>query len=237
MKILCLSYILIFVILFANVSNSNCQDSDSLIISEITKRLDDIRVDIIQYKFLKESPSTSYCKAKVLIYKNERLIDLIRYDYIDPVGSHYGLLAYDSLINNHIVISKYGDYSGETIIINKSGEKFFTIGGYSCFDNSSSLLFSILDSDLSGLSVFDLNTDSEIFKVVDIEDRPSEIFKTDKGQYYFSATNDESGAESIWAIDFDLERIMQIELTKDYFANGPIEMLSDYKEIIINCEK
>ena len=120
-----------------------------------------------------------------MILKNNIQIDSIIFNEIEAVGGQYGLLAYSGLIKNHIIISKYGDYDGETIIINAKGEKFITMGGYSFIDNTSGLLFSILDSDLSGFSVFDLNKDKEIFKKVDIDDRPQKFYKTSNNEYLF----------------------------------------------------
>jgi hypothetical protein len=228
----------IIILFFSGLNNIYCQDTDSKNIktTQIVRELADIKVVISQYKSLIQAPKIPYCVADIKIYKNSRLIDSVNYNEIEPVGGLYGFFVYPDLIGNHIIISKYGDYSGATIIVNKNGEKFKTIGGYSYYDSSSNFLFSILDSDLSGLSVFDLNKDSEIFKIVDIEERPKEFYKNDNGQFYFSAINDETGVESIWEFEFDLDRIMQMDLTKDYFKSGAIKALIDYENISVNCE-
>jgi hypothetical protein len=171
-----------------------------------------------------------------MILKNDILIDSIKFNDIDAVGGHYGLLVYPELVKNHIIISKYGDYNGETILINDKGEKFITIGGYSYLDNNSGLLFSVWDSDLTGFSIFDLNTDQEIFEITDTEERPQEFYKAFNDQYFYSAINDITGQETIWEIEFNLDRIMKVDLELGDIKSGRLRNLADYDDIIIECE-
>ena len=143
---------------------------------QIEKSIKNIDVIITQYKSKIESPNIPYCKAEIEIFKNGIKIDSIYFSEIEPVGGHCGLLVYNEVQQNHIIISKFGDYDGQTIIINARGEKFNTIGGYVSIDYKSGLLFSIYDSDMAGFSVFDLNHDKEVFKMTDIDDRPLVFF-------------------------------------------------------------
>jgi hypothetical protein len=203
---------------------------------QIKKSIKNIDVIITQYKSLIESPNIPYCKAEIEIFKNGIKIDSIYFSEIEPVGGHYGLLVYNETQQNHIIISKFGDYDGQTIIINERGEKFNTIGGCVSIDYKSGLLFSIYDSDLAGFSVFDLNQDKEVFKMTDIEDRPFQFYKYSNNRFLYKATNDETEIESIWEIEFEMDRIMQLDLTADDIDGKQLKELSDYKEINIDCE-
>jgi hypothetical protein len=196
----------------------------------------DLRVEVFQYKAKIESAVKPNCVGQIKVYKDDSLIDSIFYDEIGAVGGQFGLLVYPRTIKNHIVITKYGDYSGQTIIIDENGACYKTIGGFSFYDKESGLLFSILHSDVSGLSVFDLNSDTEIFKIVDIEDRPQEFYKNDQDRFFYRAINDETGAESIWEIEFDLERIMHTDLQLTNVMLQRIDSLIDYQTINVGCE-
>jgi hypothetical protein len=203
---------------------------------EIKKSIKNIDVVITQFKSLNESLEIPFCRAKIEILKSGTKIDSINFSEIEAVGGNYGLIVYDNLVKDHIIISKFGDYDGQTIIVNKKGQKFITVGGYSYFDSTSGLLFSIYDSDLSGLTVFDLNDDKEIFKITDIEDRPQEFYKYPNNRFLFSAINDESEIKSIWEIEFELDRIMQLDLTTQDVRGKELKRLTDYDELDINCE-
>ena len=204
--------------------------------TQIKKSINEVDVIITQYKSLIESPNIPYCKAKIEILINGLKIDSINFSEIEPVGGHYGLLIYNELIKDHIVISKFGDYDGQTIIINKKGQKFITIGGCVSVDTESGLLFSIYNSDLAGFSVFDLNEDKEVFIMVDIEDRPREFYKYSNNRFLYRATNDETEIESIWEIEFEMDRIMQLDLTTNDVKGKQLKELSDCKEINVECE-
>jgi hypothetical protein len=230
------TFITIYLFLFAVLSSFGQQKNSETKETVIEKSIKNIDVIITQYKSLIKSPDIPYCRAKIEIFKNEEKIDSIEFSEIEAVGGHYGLLVYNEIIKDHIVISKFGDYDGQTIIVNNKGEKFLTIGGCVSVDNDNGLLFSIYNSDLSGFSVFDLNIDKEIFKMTDIEDRPREFYKYSNNRLLYRATNDETEDESIWEIEFDMDRIMQLDLTADDVKGKELKKLSDSKEINVNCE-
>ena len=116
-------------------------DPEKVSIATLTQKIGDISVDIAQYKPIDYIKSKFYCYAEIRIYKNKIMIDSLVFDDIEPVGGHYGLLVYPSLIMNHLIISKYGDYDGRTIIINDQGQIFSTIGGSVSIDYQSGFLF------------------------------------------------------------------------------------------------
>ncbi len=227
---------LLILILFIGLCSYAQNEKSNFKETKTKKSISNIDVIITQYKALIESPEIPYCKAVIEILKNEIKIDSIDFEAIEPVGGDYGLLVYNEQIKKHIIISKFGDYDGESIIINEKGEVFKTIGGRIFADTENGLLFSIYDSDISGFSVFDLNNDKTIFEMTDIEDRPYEFYKFSNNRYIYKANNDESNSESIWEIEFDMDRIMQLDLTDEDLKGKKLNEMIDYKEININCE-
>jgi hypothetical protein len=238
MKLKNSSIFLIFTLTFYFGINSSGQikSSNDYLETQIKKSINKIDVIITQYKSLIESPDTPYCKAEIEILKKGIKIDSINFSKIEPVGGHYGLLTYNELIKNHIVISKFGDYDGKTIIINEKGQKFITIGGCIYVDIKNGLLFSIYNSDLAGISVFDLNKDKEIFKIIDIDDRPYEFYRYSNNRFLYKAINPVTEVESIWEINFEMDSIMKLDLTNNDINGKQLKKMSDCKEINVECE-
>jgi hypothetical protein len=210
--------------------------TDTFKITEIKREIGDITVVITQYKTLIESSKTPYCKAFIKTIKQGKEISSLNFSSIEPVGDDYGFFVYSNLIKNHLLISKFGDYDGSTIIINSDGQIFSTIGGNISVDLEAGLVFSIYASDLTGFSVFDLVKDSVIIKMVDIEERPVEFYKSSNANYYFLAKDDETNDESVWEIEFDLERILNVDIDAKMLKDKNLKLLVDYKEVKINCE-
>jgi hypothetical protein len=203
--------------------------------TKVIKKLGDIQVVIVQHKKLDESSIDSYCNAEILIYRNDILIDSLIYKNIEPVGSDYGLKVYDELFYDCLIISKFGDYEGETIIINKKGKIHKSIGGVISIDKEKGLLFSEFVSDLTGFSVFDIKNFKELISMTEIEERPIEFYK-DEDRYFFKAINDETEKISFWEIQFDLERIMIVDMEVELLKDKKLKNLIDYKATYVQCE-
>ncbi|MDO8998538.1 MAG: hypothetical protein Q7W45_02155 [Bacteroidota bacterium] len=221
----------------ANSINSNQPDNSkqNFKTTKVIKKLGEIQVVIVQHKNLEESAIDSYCNAEILIYQNEILIDSLIYKNIEPVGGDYGLKVYDELFYDCLIISKFGDYEGETIIINKKGKIHKSIGGAISIDKEKGLLFSEFVSDLTGFSVFDMKNFKELISMTEIEERPIEFYK-DGDRYFFKAINDETENISFWEIEFDLERIMVVDFEVELVKDKKLNQLIDYKATYVQCE-
>jgi hypothetical protein len=211
--------------------------SDTFKITKITKQIGDIKVNISQYKPLIVSPPYGpYCKAYIEIIKNDKIIDSLGFPDIEPVGGQYGLLVYSELVNDHLIISKYGSYYGLTIIINETGQMFTTIGGYGFIDTLSGLLFSSFASDLPGLSVFNLQSDTELLRLDDIKERPVIFYKGLNDRYFFRAINDYTRKESIWEIMLDKKKIEKADINIKTLQDQQLKQLIDYEKTWVDCE-
>lgn len=202
-------------------------------ITKTTKELDNVQVVISQFKSLTQTDPL--CRADIKILKDGVLLDSIKIsaDQFDAVGDRYGLLIYEKQIKNHIVITKFGSYNGQTIIINNKGQKFTTLGGFSSLDNENGLLFSIYHSDLPGFSVFDLNKDKELFSTTLSENRPLEFYLI--GEKYFVKTISDATKEGIFEIDFKRKKIIEKNIATKIKENC-LDKLADYKFLNVDCQ-
>ena len=172
--------------------------------------LKNITVSIVQ----KTPPKDTYdfsCHSKIISRKDNKTIDSLIFKYMEAVGGSYGLTN-PIIINNHIILTKHGDYDGRTIVINENGQIFNIIGGENYIDEDAGLLFTIFESDLSGYAVFDLKSDSLIMSVDETEDRTRSIHKEYGNRYFMNCFNDETDQNIIWEFEFDLDRTMKVDL-------------------------
>jgi hypothetical protein len=203
--------------------------------TKVIKKLGEIQVVINQHKNLSESAVDSYCNAEIMIYRNDVLIDSLIYKNLEPVGGDYGIKVYDEIFYDCLIISKFGDYEGETIIINEKGRIHKSIGGVISIDIEKGLLFSEFDSDLTGFSVFDMKNFKELISMTEIEQRPIDFYK-DGNRYFFKAINDKTENMSFWEIEFDLERIMVVDFEDQPVNDKKLKKLIDYKATYVQCE-
>ncbi|TRZ43130.1 SH3 domain-containing protein [Robertkochia solimangrovi] len=115
----------------------------------------------LNIKIVQLSPSENnydfYCKGLIRTIKGNKLIDEINYGNIDPVGSSFGLTYSLNQNKNHpFIVSKFGDYSGEIIIIQENGKIQRFAGGQYFLTENGKYLVSDWSSDISGLTIYDL---------------------------------------------------------------------------------
>lgn len=220
------------------VIKRNSQENIDFISGDLTREsisLKNITVSLIQNKPPKDNYNYS-CNAKIIVSKNNKTTDSLIFENIEAVGGSYGLTS-PTIIDNHIILTKHGDYDGRTIVINENGKIFNIIGGENFIDKESELLFAIFDSDLSGFAVFDLKTDSLLMSMDEIEDRPRTMHKEYGNRYFMSCFNDETDQNIIWEFEFDLERIMQVDLdSNDINTSNKLDKI-ELKEANCICKK
>lgn len=211
------------------------KEKSNITISKKTYKIEAITVSLTQSK---SDGKDFYCKAKMVIQKNKLVVDSVEF-MPQPVGGDYGI-SKGIKLENHLIFTKHGDYDGRTLIINSSGKLFDKIGGINYYDSTSSLLFSIYESDLSGFSIFDLETDSTIFEMEEIEDQPYSIHK-DFGNRYFIYCynrNEDPGEPEIivWEIELELDRIMQVDLDTTQINESNILTKLGGEDVFCVCE-
>lgn len=218
----------------ATIGQTESFIKDGFKITQETRTIGQVKIVISQKKSL--TNTDPLCAANIKIFRDTDLLDSLNIpdDQLDAVGDRYGLFVYDELIKNHLVISKFGSYDGQTIFFNSKGQKFITLGGFCYPDKENGLMFSIYHSDIAGFSVFDLNTDKELFSITMNNDRVREFYLL--GNKYFMRTErNNSTQEKIWEIDLEKQKITESKMIRALLIN-PIKELSDYSGTKIHCE-
>ncbi len=175
------------------------------------------------------------CNASLVTYKSGKVIDSIRYDKVEALGSEYGIFyvgvyPYKGDYPLHWLFCKEGDYDGRTILIEESGRIRDIKGGQVHVDDDNGMVLSVYSSDISGLTVYDLKSDSMIFEMPEFEPRPLFFYRDDL-RYFASCRDDETDEWSIWEIEWELDRMFLLDLKPEDFEKeqkiqfaGPIRM-------------
>lgn len=199
-------------------------------VSVKTYKLSDITVTVAQTR---NDGTEFYCKCSLIISRNHKIIDGLFFAP-EPLGGDYGI-SEPVRINNHLIFSKHGDYDGRTIIINSSGNVYNIIGGINYYDSDNGFLFSLYESDLGGLAVFDLKNDELLIDIQNLDDYPVSIHKAYGGRYFLALESEASGQNGVvvWEIKPKAGTTEEVSLDPEYFT--PKNMLKTWKLPPINC--
>lgn len=217
-----------------SIGQTESFSKDGFKITRTIKRVDDIMVVVSQSKSLNHTDPL--CTATIRILKNDKQIDSLNIsdDQFDAVGDRYGLLIYEEPIKKHVIISKFGSYDGKTMIINNKGQLFVSIGGFCSLDMKNGLLFSVYHSDISGFSVFDLNTDKELYSIKLYKDRVDEFYLFEN-KYFVKTDQNDLNQWKFWEIDLANKKLVETNMDINLQAKC-LEKLTDYKGTSISCE-
>jgi len=131
---------------------------------EIRQDVFTVNVIGVQEKKEKIEKSRFTYRGWIEVFKNSESIFKKYYADIDAVGSEFGLYVPSIQPSQPIIaIIKKGDYDGRLFLVTKKGTIIDTIGGNYFISSDNRLLFSQYYSDISGVSVIDLNQSKVLF--------------------------------------------------------------------------
>jgi hypothetical protein len=157
------------------------------------------------------------CRSWLTIRKNNKTLNQKYYD-IEPVGGCSGLYTPTRQpCNEYFIISKFGDYDGQTLLIDTTGKLTTLSGGSFSISKDNNYLFAIYDSDIPGITIYDLKNKRLIStKERDNEDEYKEFYFQD-GSYFVSFYNDETSKEiSVGRIDIKNKKITVAKKNKAF---------------------
>jgi hypothetical protein len=195
-------------------------DYDPSSVTQKTYAHGEVQITLIQIKDIKDSPVPGlggYCRAWLQVHKGEEeFIDEKYYDDIFPVGGHYGLFVpRNQPSQNYFIVIVLGGYDGRLLLIDKKGKILDLMGGPFFVTSDRRFIFSQHDSDLSGLTVFDLVL-GEVIHSAELTPYIHDWYKSKLG--YFFTESDWSGSTSgyphgkqgvIHLFDFKIKTIIQ----------------------------
>lgn len=176
--------------------------------------LDSVTIKVAQI-FRKEFNGDDFnCKAIIQTTRKDRIIDELYFDNIEPVGSSYGVCFNERQPSNKFLIgSKYGDYSGQLIIIDNKGKIIKNPGGDYIISDNNRFIISDWYSDLSGITIFDFETS----KIVYSKELPVYLTKwyENTGKYYAAEWEENKETDNIYEFNLDNFSLVKTGLDLD----------------------
>lgn len=198
------------------------------------------KIELRQVKYIgnaKTDSSSFYCRAWLTVSQGNKIITQQFYKSIEPVGGCSGLFIPDQQPRkDFFIFSKFGDYNGSIFIIDTAGKVIEKIGGIFYISKDKRYLFSNYDSDLGGLTVYDLNKHLVIYS--SSEELPRNLYLNDwyfqDGKYFARAYDDETNSNEqlikIATFDFKTNKLVITTVEKNYLKKeNQLKIYNDYK--------
>ena len=180
-----------------------------------------------------------YCRAWLIIKKENKIINKRHYKSIEPVGGCFGLyVPLKQPREDYFIISKFGDYDGSIIIIDSLGKMTEKNGGEFYISKDKRYLFSNYDSDASKLTVFDFSKNCVIYTSTDeLKYRTAEWYYQDRN-YIANAYDENSEVENqkniIAIFNLKTNKLSYKKVNKSFLKN--INKLKVYNSMV-NAKK
>lgn len=181
-------------------------DPKDFLIDTQVLRKDAASIKIIQVKRINKADQLPHaCRAWLEVTVNDRPIFVRYFDDIDPAGFSYGvMIPKEQPSKQWLLLVKNGDYDGRLFLIGPDGKTFDYTGGSFFVSPDQKFLFSVYESDASGLTVIDLNDGQAVFST---KDNPYPVYayysdgkdvffteETDRDAYGGGRVNEKTGA-------------------------------------------
>jgi hypothetical protein len=161
------------------------------------------------------------CRSWLTIKKNNKILEQKYFD-IEPVGGCSGLYTPTKQpCKDYFIISKFGDYEGQTLLIDTTGKLTILTGGAFSTSTDNNYLFATYDSDISGITIYDLKSKKLILsKEKDDEVRFNEFY-FQEGNYFVSLDSDETTKEvSVGIIDIKNKKVSVTKKPKTFLKEA-----------------
>ena len=186
----------------------------------------DFKIELTQVKLTdyKNANNTSvFCRIWLIVKRGSEIMDKLFIRDCEGVGGCSGIYASDKQpIKDYFILSKFGDYDGQIIIIDTSGKIKTYFGGQYFLSVDNKYLFSTYDSDLAGLTVYDLSQNKVLFTSDSISTYLSDFYFYDKN--YFAVVNEEDTLKQnqvdIMTYDFKTNKLIKSTVNATYIIKS-----------------
>jgi len=188
--------------------------SDKYSIKADTFSFRDLKIELTQVKLTdyKNADNTSvFCRIWLTVMRGSVIIDKLFINDCEAVGGCSGIFASpEQQLKDYFILSKFGDYDGRIILIDISGKINSYFGGQYYLSLDNKFLFSTYNSDLAGLTVYDISQNKVLFTSDSISTYLANFYFYDKN--YFAIVSD------------DIKRLNEIDIvTFDFNTNNLIK--------------
>lgn len=183
------------------------------------------KIEIRQAKLrenINNAPSDFYCRGWLRILEGNKIIKQLYFKELEPVGSCYGLfIPHKQPREDYFIITGIDGYDGSIFIIDTTGKVIEKGGGIFSISKDKRYLFSNWWSDLSGLTVYDLNKKLVMFS--DTIEPSLEDWYFKEGIYFaeiWHYETDQIDSSKIAVYDFDKNKLIVTSVNKEYLNQG-----------------
>ncbi len=210
------------------------QNADAFEICQQKYNLEFVSVSIEMRKRIDDNfEEPYYCSGAIYIWKNNKKIDSLIYANFEPVGGDYGLRVHEELINGCLIITKHGDYDGETIFINPEGKIKKCIGGIPHYSKNKNWVISFYESDLGGFSIFDLGNFEEIFSESDSENHGIALAEN-ANLLFLQMQNTDDLVPKYFSFDAKTKVLSEAN-PEDFKKAKELKSIEDYMNYVVFC--
>lgn len=192
-----------------------------------------VKIVLIQVKLKNEGDydlNSAYCRIWLTVIKQNGVKEKIYYKDCEALGGCSGIfVSSEQPIKNYFILSKFGDYDGEVILIDTSGNTVSYRGGQYYFSTDKRYLFSIYSSDLAGLTVFDLVQKKLVYST-DTLDTYFDAVYSFENKYFLTAVTDDPAAGKIQIATFDFRKNRLVNSVADKGVLAKSRKLKSYNE-------
>ncbi len=205
-----------------------------------TFSLKTFKVELVQVKLKAEQPSenTAYCRIWLTVKSGNTVVDKLFFPECHATGGCSGIFADGQPSKEYIILSKFGDNSGQLIIIDNTGKiQTYPGGGYSVSDDLK-YLFTVHESNTIGVTVFDLSKNKMIYLIEQLKSELADFYQA--GNKYFVVEIDDDATNenqtNIFTFDFAIGYMIKSTVNDQYVEKATrLKAYNRYNFAPCNC--
>lgn len=198
--------------------------SASYSIKSDTFHFRDLTINLVQVRLKKPAEPKQHqaaCRIWLFVKKDSVRTDQLYYNNCEALGGCSGIfIAKEQPSENYFVLSKFGDYNGQLLLIDTSGKIRIYAGGRYYLSQDKRYLFSFYDSDQPGATVFDLKKGKLLYTSDSLQYHLMGMYRN--GKTYFATLGAEREEEKIKVVVFDFKsrKLISDRVSADYLAKS-----------------
>lgn len=166
--------------------------------------------------------TATYCRLWLTVKDGNTIVDKFYVSSCEAVGGCSGIYASNEQASKeYFILSKFGDYDGQIIIIDKSGKIKTFVGGHYYLSPDNKYLFSPYSSDLAGLTVYDLVNNKVLFTSDNLQTYLADFYLCNKN--YFAIVSEEVkelDQTNIVTFDFKTNTLIKSKVPDSYISRA-----------------
>jgi len=175
--------------------------------------------------------AAAYCRIWLTVKMGNAVVDKLFINDCEALGGCSGMyVSTEQVSKDYFILSKFGDYDGQVLIIDKSGKIKTFDGGYYYLSVDNHYLFSPYNSDLAGLTVYDLSKNQMLFTSDTIITHLAGFYYFDN-KYFAMVSNDIKKLNQTDIVTYDFETNKLILSTVDDSYIEQAQRLKSYNVI------